>query len=174
MGCTGRCAPHPVNPPRSWSPHRSSLFRLPSPLTRHPIIPIPTQDELNHASLIDGMRGARKHVYRHNDMEDLGRLLASDASSLRCVVTDRLFSMDGDFCDLAGLLRLQRRHGFLLVVDEAHSTLVVCDDDEGLGKMGLAWPNRDVIRVGTLSKAVGQTGTLLLKVGGVTSGEVSE
>jgi len=106
------------------------------------------------------MRGARKHVYRHNDMEDLGRLLASDASSLRCVVTDRLFSMDGDFCGRG-------------IVDEAHSTLVVCDDDEGLGKMGLAWPNRDVIRVGTLSKAVGQTGTLLLKVGGVTSGEVS-
>ena len=85
----------------------------------------------------------------------------SPSPPLCAVVTDRLFSMDGDFCDLDGLLRLQRQYRFLLVVDEAHSTLVVDDDDDrecdrvghGVGR-GLAWPNRDVIRVGTLSKAV--------------------
>ena len=129
-------------------------------------------DELNHASLIDGMRCGRSRgggrvgndenhvaVYRHNDLGHLEELLRLESSSVArvAVVTDRLFSMDGDFCDLKGLLRLQKRYGFLLVVDEAHSTLVCADEDiddiddiEG----GLVWPNPDVIRVGTLSKAV--------------------
>ena len=149
-------------------------------------------DELNHASLIDGMRmgvDSRRHVYRHNDLGHLEELLAVGCPDTRkAVVTDRLFSMDGDFCDLEGLLRLQKRFGFLLVVDEAHSTLVVdemngdprprdgggggggprpsehSEQRSGVGgsEGGAAgvclslsvWPNEDVIRIGTLSKAV--------------------
>ena len=116
-------------------------------------------DELNHASLIDGMRSVgrgRKHVYRHNDLGHLEELLCSMDEKRAAVVTDRLFSMDGDFCDLEGLLRLQKRFGFLLVVDEAHSTLVCVDGDYDRtgGTGGAGWPNEDVIRVGTLSKAV--------------------
>jgi len=127
-------------------------------------------DELNHASLIDGMRmgnnnnASRRHVYRHNDLGHLEELLGAGCpDAKKAVVTDRLFSMDGDFCDLEGLLRLQRRFGFLLVVDEAHSTLVVDETNErsevgesgGCSSPSLAgWPNEDVIRIGTLSKAV--------------------
>ena len=98
----------------------------------------------------------RKHVYRHNDLGHLEELLCSMDEKRAAVVTDRLFSMDGDFCDLEGLLRLQKRFGFLLVVDEAHSTLVCVDGDyDRTGRTGGAgWPNEDVIRVGTLSKAV--------------------
>ncbi len=124
-------------------------------------------DELNHASLIDGMRMGRnreenrenRYIYRHSDLGHLEELLvASCSDEKKAVVTDRLFSMDGDFCDLKGLLRLQRRFGFLLVVDEAHSTLVVddddYDDDDDDEIKTINWPNDDVIRLGTLSKAV--------------------
>lgn len=68
--------------------------------------------------------GANLHVYRHNDLAHLEALLRDAPPSARkLVVTDSLFSMDGDFADLAGLAALKRRHGFLLVVDEAHATL---------------------------------------------------
>lgn len=68
---------------------------------------------------------AHLQVYRHNDMAHLEELLeASGPGKRRLVVTDTLFSMDGDFADLAGLAALRKKHGFLLVADEAHATLV--------------------------------------------------
>eukprot|EP00884_Botryococcus_braunii_P003235 jgi/Botrbrau1/12912/Bobra.0299s0023.1 len=88
-------------------------------------------DELNHASIVDGCRlasraGAMVHVYRHNDLEHLGELLGACPAGLRkLVITDSLFSMDGDFADLAKLAEMRERHGFLLAIDEAHATLVV-------------------------------------------------
>ena len=81
-------------------------------------------DELNHASLIDGMRlsRARHIVYPHCDCEALARLLESEhATGQRFVVTESLFSMDGDFAPLERLGELQAAHGFALIVDEAHA-----------------------------------------------------
>lgn len=87
-------------------------------------------DELNHASIIDGLRLAvrdpgRRHVYRHKDMAHLEELLTSVPSGVRkLVVTDTVFSMDGDVAPLDQLVKLRSKHDFLLVVDEAHATLL--------------------------------------------------
>jgi 8-amino-7-oxononanoate synthase len=93
-------------------------------------------DELNHASIIDGIRLASRsgdrsrgeqHVYRHNDVGHLRELLRSSGCVRKLVVTDSLFSMDGDLAPLRELAALRREEGFLLVVDEAHATLVFGD-----------------------------------------------
>jgi 7-keto-8-aminopelargonate synthetase-like enzyme len=105
-------------------------------------------DELNHASIIDGCRLSRGAVAvsRHGDVEHVDALLrAHDGPAL--VVTDAVFSMDGDEAPVHELRAVCRRHGALLVVDEAHAVL---------GPHLDAAP--DVIRVGTLSKALGALG----------------
>lgn len=87
-------------------------------------------DALNHASIVDGTRlaraasGAQLHVYRHSDMAHLRRLLASCASPRKLIVTDSVFSMDGDVAKLRDLASLRRAFSALLLVDEAHATLV--------------------------------------------------
>ena len=81
-------------------------------------------DQLNHASLIDGMRlsGARRVVFPHRDWRELARMLANEpCGGHRFVVTESLFSMDGDLAPLQRYADLQRRHGFSLIVDEAHA-----------------------------------------------------
>lgn len=121
-------------------------------------------DELNHASIIDGARlgsraGAEAKVYRHNDMGHLEELLrsASGSGKRAMVVTDGLFSMDGDFADLRALATLKRRYGFLLAVDDAHATLVC--GERGAGTAAMLGVEESVdLHVGTLSKAVGCLG----------------
>jgi 8-amino-7-oxononanoate synthase len=87
-------------------------------------------DELNHASIIDGCRLSRSAltVYRHRDMDHLEELLSTgtgpmDAATPTIVVTDSVFSMDGDVAPRDELLDVTRRHGALLVLDEAHAVL---------------------------------------------------
>jgi 8-amino-7-oxononanoate synthase len=112
-------------------------------------------DALNHASLIDGCRlsRARVVVYRHGDVDDLARQLASHRGRRRLIVTDSVFSMDGDRAPLPSLLALARAHEALLVVDEAHAVGVLGDGGAGLCT-GL-----DVdVQMGTLSKALGGFG----------------
>lgn len=109
-------------------------------------------DALNHASIVDGCRlagalGARVETYPHVDLERLGQLL-SDHGGRSLVVTDTVFSMDGDSAPLAGLGELCGRHDALLVVDEAHAVL-----GPALGPVPC-----EVLRVGTLSKALGSLG----------------
>lgn len=87
-------------------------------------------DELNHASIIDGCRisGAEVIVYRHNDMTDLEQKLAAYASNqtaVKLIVTDGVFSMDGDLCRLPELAALKNRYGTLLMVDDAHAEGVI-------------------------------------------------
>jgi 8-amino-7-oxononanoate synthase len=110
-------------------------------------------DELNHASIIDGCRTARAQVrvYRHSDMAGLDAALAS-ARGRPIIVSDTVFSMDGDSADLDSLLDLAERHGALLVLDEAHAVL----GPELAMRSGRAGP--DVLRVGTLSKTLGALG----------------
>jgi len=116
-------------------------------------------DELNHASIIDGCRLARAEtfVYRHRDLEHLGWGLEQAAGRSALIVTDGVFSMDGDVAPLPGLAELAGRHGARLMVDEAHGTGVIGPGGRGTvaaaGLEGVV----DVV-VGTLGKALGSYG----------------
>ncbi len=108
-------------------------------------------DELNHASIIDGCRlsRARIEVYRHLDMGHLDSIL-SGWHGMAMIVSDLVFSMDGDTARVAGLAELCRRYDALLVLDEAHH---VVGDDPREFLDGVT-----VLRVGTLSKTLGSQG----------------
>ncbi|HEY8543406.1 MAG TPA: 8-amino-7-oxononanoate synthase [Acidimicrobiales bacterium] len=113
-------------------------------------------DELNHASIIDGCRLARAdvRVYRHADLDHLAKLLA-DAAGPALVVTDTVFSMDGDAVDLPALVDLVAAHDALLVLDEAHAVLgPELPTPAAAGGTGQV----PVLRVGTLSKTLGSLG----------------
>ncbi len=117
-------------------------------------------DRLNHASLVDGCRlsGARLRVYSHTDLSVLERELdkAADARR-RWIVTDGVFSMDGDLAPLPKLCDLADRFDAALIVDEAHGTGVFGAQGRGAAEL-LAVGQRIAVRVGTLSKAVGTLG----------------
>jgi 8-amino-7-oxononanoate synthase len=126
-------------------------------------------DELNHASLVDGCRLSRAavHIYRHADADHLNDLLCREGRQARrrLIVTDTVFSMDGDWAPLAALLDLAHRHDCLLLIDEAHATGVIGERGRGLSELvftspGLkTWASENrLIKVGTLSKALGSQG----------------
>jgi len=121
-------------------------------------------DAWNHASLIDGSRLSRAsiHVYRHADLDHLADLLRTQGASARrrILLSDSVFSMDGDLAPLAGLLELAERFDALVVLDEAHATGVLGEHGRGLADLmppGTPGMTR-LIRVGTLSKALGCQG----------------
>ena len=130
-------------------------------------------DELNHASIIDGIRlsKAKCFVYKHNDMADLERVIleaeaayeqaaisqGKNASEFRgMIVTDAVFSMDGDLANLPELLKIAKAHEVLLMIDEAHATGVLGKTGRGLAEhYGCAHAD---VTIGTLSKAVAAEG----------------
>jgi 8-amino-7-oxononanoate synthase len=118
-------------------------------------------DSLCHASLIDGGRlsKAQFRVYPHGDTAQLDKALSRRAGrGRRVVVTEGVFSMDGDLAPLAEISRLVERHGAWLVLDDAHAFGVLGKGGRGLAEhLGVALPERSVF-VGTLSKAVGSQG----------------
>lgn len=116
-------------------------------------------DRLSHASLVDGARlsGARLQVFCHNDPGDLERVLKRRAGRRQWVVTESVFSMDGDCAPLLDLVDVCDRQGASLVVDEAHATGVWGPEGRGL-TYGLASQGRVSLCVGTLSKALGSQG----------------
>ena len=117
-------------------------------------------DRLNHASIIDGARLSRAllHRYPHRDMEALERLLQEKGGQgRRLIVTDGVFSMDGDIAPLAKLVRLARRHQALLMVDDAHGTGVLGATGRGSGELCGVLDGID-IHMGTLGKGLGSFG----------------
>ncbi len=116
-------------------------------------------DQLNHASLIDGIRlsGAEKYIYPHRDLAALEAMLSTCSAANKLVVSDAVFGMDGDLAPLPELLELCQRHDALLVVDDAHGFGVQGPQGRGsLAKFGIAAPR--VVYVGTLGKAAGVAG----------------
>lgn len=121
-------------------------------------------DKLCHACLIDGARlsGATIRVFPHNDLEKLGRLLDSactgaDRDARVIVVTESVFSMDGDLCPLREIVELKEQHGALLLLDEAHAFGVLGPTGLGLAEQ-LGLQDRIDFQMGTLSKGAGLAG----------------
>lgn len=115
-------------------------------------------DKLCHASLVDAARlsGARLRVFPHNHLGKLERLLAG-ASGRVLVVTESVFSMDGDQAALAEVVELKDRHGAWLLLDEAHAFGVLGPQGRGLAA-ALGLERRVELHMGTLSKAAGLSG----------------
>ena len=120
-------------------------------------------DELNHASIIDASRLSKARVvrYAHNDVADLRRKIAENAGFRRgLIVTDGVFSMDGDIAPLDALVEVAEEHGLILMVDDAHGEGVLGRGGRGIvDHFGLH--GRVHIEVGTLSKAFGVVGGLV-------------
>ncbi|MDR0578660.1 MAG: 8-amino-7-oxononanoate synthase [Candidatus Accumulibacter sp.] len=117
-------------------------------------------DRLNHASLIDAARLSRAdhERYPHGDLDDLERRLAASDAKRKLILTDAVFSMDGDIAPLPQLLRLAERFDTWLVIDDAHGFGVLGEEGRGsLSHFGVASDPR-VVYMGTLGKAAGASG----------------
>jgi 8-amino-7-oxononanoate synthase len=119
-------------------------------------------EALNHASLIDGVKLSRAQatIYPHQDLHQLETLLAASNAAKKLVVTDSVFSMDGEIAPLPALLALCERYGAWLVVDDAHGFGVLGEQGHGvLEHFALRSPN--LIYMGTLGKAAGVSGAFV-------------
>jgi len=116
-------------------------------------------DELNHASIIDGCRlsRAKTFVYSHKDVRGLEKMLTKTKASKKVVVTDSVFSMDGDIAPLKDISDLCKRHGCLLYIDDAHGTGVLGNGRGALAHFPIR-PEPWIIQMGTFSKALGSYG----------------
>ncbi len=122
-------------------------------------------DELNHGSIIDGVRLSRaeRGVYKHRDMDDLGRVLEEAERHVPAyrrilVITDGVFSMDGDIAPLDAVARLGREHGAMVYVDDAHGEGVLGENGRGIVSHFHLSREEVQVEMGTFSKAFGVVG----------------
>ena len=128
-------------------------------------------EELNHASLIDGVRLASKQnqakvqVFPHQDLQALEQLLANDPNQFKLIVTDGVFSMDGDLAKVTELLKLAHQYDALILIDDAHGFGVLGQKGAGiLEHAGIQHTNEAaarIIYIGTLGKAAGISGAFI-------------
>lgn len=120
-------------------------------------------DELSHASIRDGilMSNAKTYKFNHNDFEDLERLIVKHQNSIIYIVTESVFSMDGDCPNLEDLVLLSEKYNCYLVIDEAHALGVFGDKGEGLLQF-LGLHNRVFARIMTFGKGLGCHGAAVL------------
>lgn len=124
-------------------------------------------DRFNHASLVDGCRlsGARLRVYRHDDLETLEREFSKgEDCARRWIITDSVFSMEGDIAPLSEICDVADRVGAAVIVDEAHGTGVLGEHGRGACEL-CGVEDRVAVRIGTLSKAVGAQGGFVTGTG---------
>ncbi len=121
-------------------------------------------DELNHASIIDGCKlsKAEVRIFKHRDYEDLYDQLKEMRSRYRkvLIVTDSVFSMEGDVADISALQSICEEFDCMLYIDDAHSTGVLGKGKGSLQEFGVEW-KENIIVMGTLSKAVGSYGAFI-------------
>jgi 8-amino-7-oxononanoate synthase len=121
-------------------------------------------DELNHSSIIDSTRlsGARKIIYRHLDVEDLIKKIEQEPANIKkFVITETVFSMDGDVAPLRDIYALKEKYGVHVIVDEAHGTGVFGEKGQGVEEMRGVSGLMDV-QMGTFGKALGSFGAFAL------------
>lgn len=120
-------------------------------------------DKLNHASLLDGtvLSGAKMLRYKHGDIENLEKLLKDNVGQFPkgiLVVTDGVFSMDGDIAKLPEIIKIVRKYNAILLIDEAHATGVIGEKGAGTLSHFNIKERDNIILTGTLSKAIGTVG----------------
>jgi len=128
-------------------------------------------EELNHASLIDGVRLASKQnqakvqIFPHQDLQALEQLLANDPNQFKLIVTDGVFSMDGDLAKVAELLKLAHQYDALILIDDAHGFGVLGQHGFGIlehaGIQNTIEAAARIIYIGTLGKAAGISGAFV-------------
>lgn len=120
-------------------------------------------DELNHASIIDGIKisKAKKVIYKHCDVEDLEEKLSKyDTDGKKIIITDGVFSMEGDVAPIDKIFDLAKKYECVVVVDDAHGTGITGEGRGTLNHFGIL-PDKNIIQMGTLSKAVGSYGAFI-------------
>jgi len=121
------------------------------------------EDRLNHASLIDGglLSGARLMRYQHKDYSELAGKLATRSGGEKLVMSDGVFSMDGDLADAGVLAEICRQHAAWLMLDDAHGFGVLGEHGAGILSHGRTGPGEVAIYMATLGKAVGTAGAFV-------------
>jgi glycine C-acetyltransferase len=116
-------------------------------------------DELNHASIIDACKlsGARILVYKHNDVDDLSKKMKVYKNSVKFIITEGIFSMDGDLADLKQISEVSQKSGSVLVLDDAHGDFTIGDDGMGSARY-CGVQNKVDVYISSLSKGLGSFG----------------
>ncbi|MEY8347663.1 8-amino-7-oxononanoate synthase [Bacillus cereus] len=143
------------------SGYSANVGAISSLVGRHDIV---FSDKLNHASIVDGimLSGAEHKRYRHNDLEHLEKSLRmAPVAKRKLIVTDTVFSMDGDVAHLKELVLLKEKYGALLMVDEAHAGGIYGRHGAGLAHIEQGFSQKIDIHMGTFSKALGCYGAYL-------------
>jgi len=139
---------------------QTNLAALSALLGRHDTV---FSDRANHASLVDGIRLSfgEERKFRHNDMEHLEKLLAAaDPDTGKLIVSDGVFSMEGDLCNLPKIVELAQRYRARVMIDEAHSMGVLGEKGRGVAEYFGLEPNTDLV-MGTFSKSFASLGGVL-------------